>query len=755
VNRVRPTPIPVIARRLPLIALLLVAIPAAAQDSDKAAPAQTSQPPRYQQTVEVVGVTPIHGVGLSKLKIPANVQVLTKSATTAMERDVPSLVAGRAVGVQISEVQGGTFQPDLLFRGFTGSPLLGAAQGLAVYQDGVRINEPFGDTVSWDTIPAAAIASVNVIPGSNPLFGLNTLGGALSIHTKDGFTHPGHSASLTIGSFGRKTLEVSSGGRRGSLAYFAAGTLTDEDGWRDFSPSSVRRVYGDLAWRDSVHLVQVSVTAASNDVIGNGAVPEQLLTTNRRAVFTHPDATDNRTLTAAVRARRVHSERTRLDAVAYLRNGSIDTFNGDAADEDEDEEGAGVLDEDEVAFDGVNNLSDTRTNTGGVSAQVTHTAPLFGRENHLIVGGGLDAGVTRFAFASEWAHLTPDRGTIGTGLFDEGAAVGLRSRAVNGSLFMTNTWSVTRALAVTASARANWSALALRDQIGTALDGDHRFARVNPAAGATYQLTPAINLYGGYSESSRIPTAVELTCADPADPCRLPNAFVSDPPLDQVVARTWEAGVRGATGPLEWTLATFATSSRDDIIFVSSGTLRGEGHFENVDRTSRRGLEAGVEAHGQLLHAFGSYSLQRVRFGSDLRIASQHHPAAAAGEIEVAAGSRFPGVPLHTVKAGVEARVKRLELGGVLHAQSSQFYRGDEANRLAPVEGFWLLNASARYWITPQLAASVTVHNVLDAEYQTFGVLGDASLLGAGFDDKRFVSPGAPRAAWVGIDVRF
>ncbi|MGH9159742.1 MAG: TonB-dependent receptor [Vicinamibacteraceae bacterium] len=742
--------------RLPLIALLLAAAPAAAQDSDKAAPAQDPQTPRYQQTVEVVGVTPIHGIGLPKLKIPANVQVLTRGDTPGMPPELPALLGGRAMGMQISEVQGGTFQPDLLFRGFTGSPLLGAAQGLAVYQDGVRINEPFGDTVSWDTIPTAAIASVNVIPGSNPLFGLNTLGGALSIQTKDGFTHPGHSASLTMGSFGRKTLEVSSGGRRGSLAYFAASTLTDEDGWRDFSPSTVRRVYGDLAWRDGPHLVQVSVTAASNDVIGNGAVPAQLLAADRRAVFTHPDATGNRTLTATLRARRVHSARTRLDAVAYVRNGSVDTFNGDAADEEEEEgEGEPRDENSDVAFDGVNNMSDTRTNAGGLSAQLTHTAPLFGRENHFIVGGGLDAGVTRFGFASEWAHLTPDRGTIGVGLFDDEAAVGLRSRVLSAGIFATTTWSVTRALAVTASARANWSGLTLRDQIGTALDGDHRFTRVNPAAGMTYQLMPAVNLYGGYSESSRIPTAVELTCADPEDPCRLPNAFVSDPPLEQVVARTWEGGVRGAAGPLEWTLAAFATSSRDDIIFVSSGTLRGEGHFENVDRTSRRGVEAGIEAHGQVLHAFGSYSLQSVRFGTDLRIASHHHPEATAGEVEVAAGSRFPGVPLHTVKAGVEARVARLELGGVLLAQSSQFYRGDEANRLASLKGFGLLNASARYWITPRLAASVTVHNVFDAEYQTFGVLGDASLLGADFDDGRFVSPGAPRAAWLGVDVRF
>ena len=95
------------------------------------------------------------------------------------------------IGVSVNETQNNPYQPDVLFRGFTASPLLGTPQGLSVFQDGVRVNEPFGDAVNWDLIPVNAIADMILIPGSNPVFGLNTLGGSLSVTTKNGRTHKG------------------------------------------------------------------------------------------------------------------------------------------------------------------------------------------------------------------------------------------------------------------------------------------------------------------------------------------------------------------------------------------------------------------------------------------------------------------------------------------------------------------------------------------------------------------------------------
>ena len=724
--------------------------------------AQPKEPPddtsRFEERIEVVGVTPVHGIGLPKLLIPSNVQVLTwDTREIGRMPDVPGLLNERAASVQISDAQGGTFQPDLLFRGFSASPLLGASEGLAVYQDGVRINEPFGDTVNWDALPPFAIASINLMPGSNPLFGLNALGGAVSIRTRNGFEHAGRRVSLSTGAFGRHRLEADAGGQRGALGYYVAGALTREEGWRDFSESTVRRLFADLGWRGSAASLSVSVTAAANDLAGNGTVPAVLLETERSAVFTHPDLTGNDMALLTVRAARSISTRLLFEAVGYVRRSTIATFNGDAADdanegEGEQEEDAGLDDE----FDAVNNTSNTRGRGAGATAQLTRTSPVLGRDNHLIVGASVDTASTAFDFSAEWATLTPSRGTIGSGIVDEDSLVGLDARTTTGGAFVSDTWSITPRVTVSAAARLNASSLRLRDRIGTALDGDHRFWRINPAAGVTYQADNGVNVYGSYSESSRVPTPVELTCADPEDPCRLPNAFVSDPPLEQIVGRTWEAGVRRAAGTLEWTLAAFTTTAHDDIIFVSSGTLRGEGHFENVGRTHRRGIESAVELSLGRVSAFATYTLQRATFGTALSIASPNHPEAADAEIDVESGDWIPAVPAQTAKAGIAVAVTdRVAVSAAVRAQSGQHFRGDEANLLDRVPGFAVVDARGRVRLTDRLALVGHVANLFDAEYSSFGVLGEADLLGTDSDDPRFYSPGAPRGAWIGVEVDF
>jgi outer membrane receptor protein involved in Fe transport len=732
---------------------------AVAQEPPPAGQAPPGQPPRVEERVEVVGITPIHGIGLPRLKVPANVQVFTADQSPPTALDVPARLDSRATSVQVSEAQAGTFQPDVVFRGFAASPLLGASQGLAVYQNGVRVSDPFGDTIQWDTLPASAIASINLMPGSNPLFGLNALGAALSLRTKDGFNFQGQQVGFSLGGYGRRHVEMSSGGHGDSFGYFVAGELTDESGPRDFSPSTIRRVFADAAWRSLASSLNLNVTAASNDLTGNGSAPVSLLESDRRAVFTHPDRTANDIALLTATSRHQVREGVFAESVAYLRVGRTGTFNGDAGDDDDDDDDNDVSDDDRSGgdYNALNNISRTRGRSGGIAAQVTRTANLRARENHFIAGGGIDVAGTRFDFASELTNLTPDRGTTRTGIFDDDSFVELRTRLLTAHAFVTDTWSVTDAVTVTGSARFNWTTLRLRDQIGTALSGDHQFGRLNPAVGMTYQVSPWLNVYGSYTQSSRVPTPVELTCADPEDPCRLPNAFVSDPPLKQVVGRTWEAGVRGTSGPLRWTLAAFTTAATDDIVFLSSGALRGEGHFQNIDRTRRRGIESTVEYDvADRVSAFAAYSLQHATFGADLRVASLFHPDAVASEIAVDAGDRLPAVPAHTAKLGLTLVMQRLAAGIHLRSQSGQFLRGDEGNLLQPVPGFAVVNAHARHAVTKRVSAVAHAQNIFNARYYTFGILGTTEgVLAEGFDDARFYSPGGRRAAWLGLEVRF
>ncbi|TMG75626.1 MAG: TonB-dependent receptor, partial [Betaproteobacteria bacterium] len=246
-------------------------------------------------SVRVIGVTPLPGFGMPPEHIPANVQAVTGAEISRQQSiNLPEFMNQRLPGVSINEMQGNPFQPDVSYRGFTASPLLGTPQGVSVYQDGVRVNEPFGDTVNWDLIPTSAISTINLIPGSNPLFGLNTLGGALSIRTRSGAQYPGTRAQLYGGSFGRRAAEAQHGGAQGELDYFVSANGFREDGWRVQSPSDVRQLFAKLGWQDGTTDIDFSVTHAETDLGGNGLLPGSMAVTDPKQAYTLRDDTRNR-----------------------------------------------------------------------------------------------------------------------------------------------------------------------------------------------------------------------------------------------------------------------------------------------------------------------------------------------------------------------------------------------------------------------------------------------------------------------------
>ena len=221
-------------RQIPQRSLLALAIGAAFSPAG-AQTVVTTEP------VEVVGTTPLAGIGVPRLHLPANVTSLDDRRLEEIESlNIAEQLQRQAPAVTVNEIQGNPYQVDLNYRGFTASPLLGTPQGLSVYVDGVRVNEPFGDTVNWGLIPHSAIAGIDLIPGSNPAFGLNTLGGALAIRTKSGFSHPGGKVELSGGSFGRSNTELEYGGNNGTIGGYVASDWFREDGWRDYSPSDVK-----------------------------------------------------------------------------------------------------------------------------------------------------------------------------------------------------------------------------------------------------------------------------------------------------------------------------------------------------------------------------------------------------------------------------------------------------------------------------------------------------------------------------------
>lgn len=760
--------------------VLLAAHPAAADDDDLA----PVRAPRYETVV--VGTTPLHGSMLSRDRVPANVQSATAEALDASRSvDLVQFMNGSLASVTMNEVEDNVLQPDLQYRGFTASPVLGASQGMSVFLNGVRLNQPFGDVVNWDLVPPEAIHSLNLMPGSNPLFGLNTLGGALSLETKTGFDAPGAEATLSAGSWGRRVLTVAAGGHDEHWGAFAVGRWFTEDGWRQHSPSQALNGFASLAYQNGGSMLDLSLVAASDRMAGLGASPVELLAQDRSAVFTYPDETRNRLLMAILRGERPLSATVHLSAAASLRLSRTLTSNGDhgawapctaadqsgfvcAADGTEIRDGAGdpVSYDPNDPYDASDHSTSTRQLGFGVAVQGRFEAPIATRENHLFVGASMDQGLIRFRSQTLLARLDDTRGTVDSAIVDPSSPVALDATVTDLGAYLSDTFAVLPALFVTVSSRFNLSVQSLHDLSGGDLSGDHSYQRLNPAAGLSYQPRAEIGGYASYSESARAPTPMELTCASPTSPCRLPNQFVADPPLAQVVARTFEAGVRGRVerdrGFVDYAVSAFRTASSNDILFVSAGPLTSQGYFTNVGDTLRQGVEVSLRGRTRLgprvgrLEWLANYTYLDATFRTPFTASSPNHPLAVDGEIAVPAGARLPSTPAHVGRASLTWSIPfGLAVGATVIGSGSQYYRGDEANRLSAIPGYLLVNLHVEYVAARWASVFARVDNAFDTAYASFGVLGNATGVFPSFTDPRYQSPGAPRAAWAGVDFHY
>lgn len=793
------------------------------------------------EEIVIVGVVP-NGAGIDRSKIPFPVQTANASAlenTNALS--LADFMRQNFSSVSLNDAQNNPLQTDLQYRGFTASPLLGLAQGLAVYQNGARINEPLGDTVNWDLLPQSAIENITLSGGANPLFGLNSLGGSLVVNMKDGFSYQGTEAEISSGSFGRQTASLETGFTDGTLAYYGNIDYFEEDGWRDHSASEALNFYGNIGWRSDFTRVGLSYQYTDSEMIGNGASPVELLQLDRAAIFTGPDITSNDMQMLSVDFAHEISSTTSFNGNLFYRRNKSHSFNGDGSEfavceftggnaileglEEDDLDEIGLDDDDicegqfanaddledflnltgapfgedefnledlsdsisgtgVLSDEAINNQSDRIQETSGFDFQWTLLPRFFGYSNQLIIGGAWYKGESSFDSVLELAAIDPvSRLTtgLGTGTFIDEAATDINTETESSSVYFTNSTDLNDALTLTLSARANTTTVKLRDQSGERpeLNGSHEFSRINPSIGLTWDATPNHNLYMAYSESSRAPTPIELACnegvfdlavafaeaagEDPEDvdfECRLPNAFLADPPLEDVVAKSVEIGARGFLGETAYTLGVFNTVNHDDILFQTTG--RSTGLFANVDKTRRRGLEASLRGQWQALRWLAGYSYIEATFQDNFQALSPNHDFADDdGEINVRAGDRIPGIPRNQFKLSTDYRLlEGLSLGLDLISNDNQVIRGDESNQLSTVAGYTVVNLRARYAYSDHFEVFAKIDNVFDKEFETFGLLGeDPSEVELpvieDFSVPLFLGAAPPRAGFIGLRYTF
>ena len=759
------------------------------------------------EEITVIGTTPVPGMTVSADKAPGNVQTL-RASDLSRQDGTSSLIDGlssRLGSVNINDTLADVFQPDILYRGFEASPVLGTPQGLAVYQNGVRINEAFGDTVNWDLFPDIAIDRIDIV-SANPLFGLNALGGAISVTMKNGFSYQGADGEregaegeLSGGSFDQRQGAVEFGTNNGMFGFYAAARLLDQNGWRLFSRDSVRQYYADLSFRSGPVSLDLSYTHADNKLYGQGAAPVQSLAISSENVFTGPQNNFNTLNFVTLNGQLALTETLGIQGVLYSRSYRQTVANGDNSDYTAcDDATPGAL----CQSDGVTPLSDAagrlipdisnrgstiigqndferiRSEGWGASLQFTSTAQFFGHGNDFALGATLDTAETNFFSGTEVGVLDASL-TVLPGLFvntPEGSdfsatPVNLNANNKYYGLYVTDTFDLTPLLSVTASGRYNIAKIDLSDQLGTALTGDSRYTHFNPAIGATYKLGAGVTGYAGYSTNNRAPTASEIECSDPLQPCLLPSSLAGDPPtLRQVIAHTVELGLRGRSsssdGRFSWNASVFRTDSDDDIYGVATSVSTG--FFQNIGSTRRQGFEAGVNYQATQWSGYAQFSYIDATFRSPLLLNSPSNPFQDDdGNIQVLPGDRLPLIPLSRVKLGADyALSKEWSIGGSLILATGSFYRGDESNQNPQLPGYHVVSLRTSYRINKQVQLFANVQNLLDERYSTFGLFSDPTGVGApgvppNADangpavDNRFQSPGMPRAFFGGVKISF
>ena len=707
-------------------------------------------------------------------------------------------------GVNVSESADNPLQLDINYHGFTASPLLGTPEGLSVYVDGVRVNESFGDTVNWDLIPESAISNVTLMSGSNPVFGLNTLGGALSVHTKSGNDNPGTVLQGYGGSFGRRSFEGETGGAVGNFDYFLTGNYFDETGWRDMSSSRVYQAFGKIGWQNEKTDIDLSYTYADTNLFGNGAVPQSMLNFRRETSYT-PDFTQNLLNFVNLTGTQFLTGRLLLSANVYYRRLITGSVNGNINDSYLSDDYAGPpidctaspTSRADLAFcaAGQNAVSRLTQRTAGFGVQLTDSQDVFGWKNQAILGADYENSEDGFAQSFQYGALAADR----TLIYEDSPLNNETVISLNGGnritgVYLTDTLSPGKLLHFTASVRYNRNTETLNGysvdtdvgDVGSGFDeagplaGNHTFSRINPSIGFTVAPAEIMTFYADYNEASRAPTVIELGCSNPAAPCGLPNDFASDPDLKQVIARTVEVGLRGSLPDqrLVWSADLFHTVNSNDIQFVAAST--NQGFFDNVGNTRRQGLDLslGGKEGGFSWHV--TYSFVDATFQSKFEVnAESNSTADADGNIVVRPGDRIPLIPRHTGRLALDYELNNAwDIGGNVVVASGSFLHGDENNANQTggtngegsliagsgwIPGYTVVNLQGTYHITKHAELFAHVVNLLNKEYATAGFLTGNSFNPNGsfranpndWTNENAVSPAPPRSIWVGARFNF
>jgi iron complex outermembrane recepter protein len=687
-------------------------VPLGAQHVDS-----TSRDTTRVTTLETIEVTssiaptagPIIGSG-----IPARISTVTGEAIDAWEPRLLADALAAQPGISLYDDLGSPFKLNLSSRGFSAGPVVGLPPGISVFLDGVRQNEPDAAEVNFDLLPMEHVQRVELLSGSGSLLGPNSLGGAVNLITRRGSGPLDAEVEASGGSFGSYSAEASVGGvTRGLWDYYVAGGYENEDGWREATGAENLNAFINLGRRGTARGISFQAFGAESRAETAGSLPESIFQITPRANFTVGDFEDLNQLQASVSGYTPLGS-SRATFTTYVRRTRAERFNVNQAPDNN-----------------VRSFTANRTLGGNLDWRWTTPRPNGSFSLRL----GADAASNRVHIQLiEESPTDPGDVTLNTDVRSPSydvAGYALADLRIDDVTF-------------SGGFRYDYIHIPFQDVLDPAADTTSSFSRLSPRGGVSLELGQGASVYGSVGQSFRAPAVLELACADETAACPLPFALGDDPPLDPVVATTFEVGGQVVRGPAIINASVYRTNVRDDISFIQSEAAVFEGYFENIGATRREGVELGVQViPNEQLSLYANYAYTRATFRTAAEIFSIRADDAfvgvpLAGENNVQPGDRLPLVPDHQIKlGGLLTLPVGLQFGADLRYTGEQWLRGDEANETSRLSEYVATNLRAGFsranW---ELSAVVT--NAFNSKSAIFGTFNENRQTGA---LERFLTP--------------
>jgi iron complex outermembrane receptor protein len=683
--------------------------------------------------IEVVGsIHPDAGPTVGS-GVPARVTTLGAEDVDAYEPRVLSDAVRQVAGFSTYDDLGSPYKLNISSRGFYSSPVVGLPQGVAVFLDGIRMNEPEASQINFDLLPMDHIQRIEVLSGNGSLLGRNALGGAINLVTARGTGPARANLELSGGSFGAARAEANvSGLTEGGMDWYVGGNYNREDGWRKVTGAEEYSGFVSGGKLGETSGIRFQGLYANSYVMTAGSLPETIFGTSPDSNLSANDYEDLWQFQGAVQGYQQVGA-GKLSGTVYFRRHRAERFN---ANQPDDPDVFGISYNSTFGFTGdyrwVRLLSDNVA---------------------LNLRGGVDGSISRVNI-----DIFADSIKFGG---DRSLTTQVRSPLWDLAPFLMADLTSGPAT-FSAGARYDYVRIPFENLLDPTADTVGVYNQFNPRLGVSVEVAPGAAVFASWGKSFRSPAVIENACADPESPCPLPFALGDDPPLDPVKATTVEAGFRYATGNLALDGSVYHMNVSNDIFLTPFGEEEPEGgtidgFFINLDKTRRVGAELGAAYQFPAGHSvYLNYAFTRATFQSEAEIFSIRSLEEEEGEEEpivnpfptsneVTPGNRLPLVPDHVIKGGGTVRIGRYFYAGAdARYTGTQYLRGDEANVTDQLDDYVV--ADARVGVEfDRWEVSGVVTNLFQNRYAIFGTFNVNQGNPAGPTIERFLSPGSER----------